>query len=65
MKILPGSMQDRLLVWFLTCTSLLLIVLGQVLYYEVKGIILSSVDRTLHSKMHIVTELLHEEHGVS
>jgi heavy metal sensor kinase len=57
------SIRGRLFVWFLGCTSVLLISGGIYLYYEVKEIVLSSVDRTLHSKEQLITGLLHEEHG--
>ena len=33
------------------------------LYEKVGNIVISSVDRTLHSKLQIITGLLHEEHG--
>ncbi len=48
---------------FFTFTSILLLAIGLFLYYEVKDIVLHSVDHTLHSKMQMITGLLHEEHG--
>jgi signal transduction histidine kinase len=38
-------------------------ILGFVLYEKIKNIIIASMDYTLHSKVQILTGLLHEEHG--
>jgi len=57
------SIKGRLLLLLFAFTSLLLIAIGMFLYHEVRSIVLGSVDRTLHSKMQVMTGLLHEEHG--
>lgn len=49
--------------WFFSLTSVLLITVSLFLYHEVKGIIFTSVDRTLHSQIQVITGLLHEEDG--
>ncbi|MBI4688063.1 MAG: GHKL domain-containing protein [Nitrospirae bacterium] len=63
MKLTPSSIKGRLFIWFFVFTSILLITGGIFLYFEVKGIILNSIDKTLHSKEQLITGLLHEEHG--
>lgn len=63
MIIFPKSIKGRLFYWFFISSSTLLVSLGIVLYYESKNVILSSIDQTLHSKMQLLTGLLHEEHG--
>lgn len=63
MPRLPRSITGRLVFWFLCCSATLLIAAGAVLDREVKKIVFASVDRTLHSKLQIITGLLHEEHG--
>lgn len=45
------------------CTTIVLVSVGMFLYDRVGDIVLSSVDRTLHSKLQIITGLLHEEKG--
>ena len=62
-KILK-SIKCQLFFWSFTFTSALLLAVGLFLYYEVKAIVLHSVDHTLHSKMQMITGLLHEEHGM-
>ena len=62
-KILK-SIKGQLFFWSFTFTSALLLAVGLFLYYEVKAIVLHSVDHTLHSKMQMITGLLHEEHGM-
>ncbi|OGQ94024.1 MAG: hypothetical protein A2521_06055 [Deltaproteobacteria bacterium RIFOXYD12_FULL_57_12] len=57
------SITGRLVFWFFCCTAILLTAAGAVLDHEVGKIVFSSVDRTLHSKLQIITGLLHEEHG--
>jgi heavy metal sensor kinase len=57
------SISGRLVFWFFICTSIVLISVGLFLYERVGNIVISSVDRTLHSKLQIMTGLLHEERG--
>jgi hypothetical protein len=57
------SITGRLVFWFFICTSIVLISVGVFLYERVGNIVISSVDRTLHSKLQIITGLLHDEHG--
>lgn len=63
MKKILRSIKGRLFFWFFTFSSTILIVSGLFMYYEIKGIVLDSIDHTLHSKMQIMIGLLHEEHG--
>jgi signal transduction histidine kinase len=64
MRIIPGSIQGRLSVWLILFTSSLLLSIAMFLSYEVRQIVLSSIDRLLHSKMQLITGLLHEEDDV-
>ncbi|HEX9022554.1 MAG TPA: ATP-binding protein [Geobacteraceae bacterium] len=57
------SISGRLVIWLFLCTSVVLITTGIFLYGEIGRIVITSVDRTLHSKLQIITGLLHEEHG--
>jgi heavy metal sensor kinase len=63
MTILPRSITGRLVFWFFVCTAVVLISVGMFLYEKIGNIVISSVDRTLHSKLQIITGLLHEERG--
>jgi signal transduction histidine kinase len=63
MTLLPRSIAGRLVFWFFVCTTVVLISVGMFLYAKVGNIVISSVDRTLHSKLQIITGLLHEEGG--
>jgi len=63
MPFFSRSITNRLVFWFFCCTAILLTVAGWVLDRGVGKIVFSSVDRTLHSKLQIITGLLHEEHG--
>jgi signal transduction histidine kinase len=63
MTLLPRSIAGRLVFWFFVCTTVVLISVGMLLYAKVGNIVVSSVDRTLHSKLQIITGLLHEERG--
>ena len=58
------SIKGRLFLWFFTFSSFFLIILSIFLYYKIKDIVFSSIDKTLFSKSQIITGLLHEEHGV-
>ena len=64
MRIVPGSIQGRLSVWLILFSSSLLFAIALFLSYEVRQIVLSSLDRLLHSKMQLITGLLHEEDDV-
>lgn len=60
----PGrSIQGRLFVWILGVTALFQVAIGLFVYREVREIAFGAVDKTLHSKMQVLTGLLHEEHG--
>lgn len=63
MNTLLKSIKGRLFLWFFTSASSLLIILGIFLYYKIKDIVFASVDEMLHSKIQIISGLLHEEHG--
>jgi len=57
------SIKGRILLLSFAFSSILLLAIGLFLYYEIRAIVLRSVDNTLHSKMQMITGLLHEEHG--
>ena len=63
MKLILRSITERLVAWFFLGTAVVLTVAAAFLFREVSGIVVGSVDRTLHSKRQMVTGLLHEEHG--
>ena len=62
MRRVLNSIKSRIFLWLFISTSLLLIAVGLFLFYEVREMVLGSVDRTLHAKMQVLTGLLHEEH---
>lgn len=64
MKKILKSIKGQLFFWFFTFSLSILFAFGLFTYYEIKKIVLHSVDHTLHSKMQIITGLLHEEHGI-
>ena len=64
MHTITRSIKGRLFIWFFLFTSILLIIFGIALQNEIKQVVYSSIDRTLHAKMQILTGLLHEEHGI-
>lgn len=55
------SIKGKLSFLFFTFTSLLLITVSLVLYFEVRAVIFDSIDKTLHSKAQLFTGLLHME----
>ncbi len=61
MNRLGNSIKGRLFVRILAFTSFFLIVIGAVIYHEIRVNIIAAVDRTLHSKMQVVTGLIHQE----
>jgi heavy metal sensor kinase len=63
MTLFPHSITGRLVFTFFVCTTVVLISVGMFLYDKVGNIVITSVDRTLHSKLQIITGLLHDEHG--
>jgi heavy metal sensor kinase len=63
MKLVPGSIKGRLLLWLFSFASLLLIALGFFLYNKIGDIVISSVDDILHSQTQLIVGLLHEEDG--
>ncbi len=63
MTLIPCSITGRLVCWFFFSTAVVLMGIGLYLNAEVEEIVVSSVDRTLHSKLQIITGLMHEEHG--
>lgn len=63
MRLLPQSIAGRLLFWFFLCSATVMVAAEGILDQSVEKIVLASVDRTLHSKLQIITGLLHEEHG--
>ncbi len=63
MRSFSNSIKGRLVLWFFLFICLFLLLLGGVLYKEVKTLIFSSVDHLLHSKSQIIKGLLHIEDG--
>lgn len=63
LRLLPQSLIGRLLFWSFLCSATVMMAAGGVLDRAVERIVLASVDRTLHSKLQIITGLLHEERG--
>jgi len=63
MTLFPRSLTGRLLFWQITGAAGILLALGLFFYGELRQIVVSSVDRTLHAKAQIFTGLMHEEHG--
>ncbi len=61
--LLPRSIAGRLLFWQIAVITTILLALGLFFYSELREIVVTSVDRTLHAKAQIFTGLLHEEHG--
>jgi len=62
--VLPSrSIAVRLVFWLFLWTTLVMVSVGGILYQGVGKMLMSSVDRTLHSKLQIITGLLHEENG--
>jgi heavy metal sensor kinase len=59
----PRSMTGRLVAGLFAGTILVLSTMGLFMYGEVEDIVIASVDRTLHSKLQMLTGLLHEEYG--
>lgn len=57
------SIKGRLFLLFFIFSSAALLAIGFFMHYKVRKIVLDSVDHTLHSKMQIITGLIHEEHG--
>lgn len=62
MKIF-NSIKGRLFVWTFAFISVLLIIIGILIHFRAKEVILTSVDRSLNSKIEIVAGLLHVEEG--
>lgn len=58
-----NSIKGSLVVLFFIFLSSFLVLLGGLIYIEVKSLLLSSVDHLLHSKSQIIKGLLHVEHG--
>ncbi|MCX5717964.1 MAG: HAMP domain-containing sensor histidine kinase [Nitrospirae bacterium] len=63
MKLFLKSIKGRLFLWIFIVVSLILITSGVLVYYEVKNVVVSSVDEVLHSDMQIFTGLLHVKRG--
>lgn len=57
------SIKLRLVAWFLSVFSLLFAFLGFFLYYELKAIVIGSVDDHLHSEVQLIAGLLDVEEG--
>jgi heavy metal sensor kinase len=60
---LPRSIAGRLLFWQTSGVTIIMLILGVILYGEIKEIVFESMDNTLHSKARIFTGLIHDEHG--
>lgn len=63
MKQFLKSIKGRLFLWIFIVVSLILITSGVLVYYEVKNVVVSSIDEVLHSDMQIFTGLLHVKSG--
>lgn len=63
MRAAPRSITGRIMAGFFLCSTAILLIAGFVLSTEIERLVLSSMDRTLHSKLQLITGLLHEEHG--
>ncbi len=63
MLVQSRSIITRLVCWLFVCTSVIMVAAGIFLYERIDNIVITSVDRTLHSKLQIITGLLHEERG--
>lgn len=61
MSTLPRSIKGRIFLWFFVFSSVLLITFGVFIYYKAKFVIFNAVDRTLHSKIQLITGTIHEE----
>ncbi len=60
---MTSSIKGRLVLWIFTFISLLLIIIGASLFYNIKQAIFTSIDNSLDSKIEIVAGLLHFEEG--
>jgi heavy metal sensor kinase len=63
MRLLPTSITGRLIVRLRLGAALILVTAGIFLFNEVRDLVISSVDNTLHSKRQMVTGLLCEKDG--
>lgn len=59
----PRSISIRLFIWLLVSGILALTIGGSLIYFEVRGMLLASLDRHLQSDVEIFTGLLHLENG--
>lgn len=57
------SIRSKLVIWYLSVFSTVFAVLGFSLYYELKGIVIGSVDSHLHSEVQFLASLIGEEKG--
>jgi signal transduction histidine kinase len=63
MTLPSRSISVRLVFWLFLWTTVVMVSVGGILYHGIGKMLMSSVDRTLHSKLQIITGLLHEENG--
>jgi signal transduction histidine kinase len=63
MTLPSRSITVRLVFWLFLWTTVVMVSVGGILYHGIGKMLMSSVDRTLHSKLQIITGLLHEENG--
>jgi heavy metal sensor kinase len=63
MTLLPGSIAGRLLLWQTTGVTAIMLMLGLIMYIEVREIVFTSMDRVLHSKAQILSGLIHDKDG--
>ncbi len=61
--LIPRSIAGRLLFWQTAGVTVIMLTLGLILYVEIKEIVFTSMDRSLHSKVQIFSGLIHDEHG--
>jgi hypothetical protein len=59
-----NSIGGRLVLGLFAFSSLLLLTVGLLIHHEIKSMLMSSVEHTLHSKTQMIVGLLHEEHDV-
>ncbi len=64
MKLFLNSLKGRVISWYFISTLFLLTIISLLTYQEVKEAIYQTMDETLHSKLQIITGLLHKEGNV-
>jgi len=63
MDKLRNSIKGRLFIRIFAVTSLFMVAVSLIIYHEVRDTVFGTIDETLHSKMQVISGLLHEEHS--